>query len=106
MGAMSISSAFGNQNGLKLQQSLKGTQLNEIVEPENQATFIQNLIGYPASVERYRNKDSNNFEFEDPSTVDPNALQPTSGRKLWKLRHGKKIRKPLKADKSGFIGGS
>ena len=61
MGTQSISSAFGNQNGLKLQQNLRGTQLNEMVEPENQATFIQNLIGYPASVERYKNKDSNNY---------------------------------------------
>ena len=64
------------------------------------------MIGYPASVERYRRKESNNFEYENPTMVDANALQPTSGRKLWKLRHGKKIRKPLKADKTGFIGGS
>ena len=64
------------------------------------------MIGYPASVERYRNKEQVNFEYENPTTVDAYALQPTSGRKLWKLRHGKKIRKPLKADKTGFIGGS
>lgn len=64
------------------------------------------MIGYPASVERYRNKEKSNFDFENPTTIDANALQPTSGRKLWKLRHGKRIKKPVKADKSGFIGGS
>jgi len=43
---------------------------------------------------------------EDPTLLDFKALEPTSGRKLWKLRHNKRIHKPLKADKKGFIGGS
>ena len=40
MGSQNISSAFGNQNGLRLEKSFGGTQLNEIVEPENQASII------------------------------------------------------------------
>ena len=31
-------------------------------------------------------------------------LAPTSGRKNWKLKHNKRIKKPLKADKKGYIG--
>jgi len=36
--------------------------------------------------------------------MDFNALEPTSGRKIWKLRHGKRIKKPMKTEKSGFRG--
>jgi hypothetical protein len=36
--------------------------------------------------------------------VNPEALEPTSGRKLWKLRHHKRIKKKLKPFKNGFIG--
>ena len=62
------------------------------------------MVGYPASVARYRSREGANFQYEDPTLTDSNALQPTSGRKLWKLRHGKRIAKPLKKDKTGFIG--
>jgi hypothetical protein len=64
------------------------------------------LVGYPAAVERYKIKPTDSFVREDPTLLDAKALEPTSGRKLWKLRHNKRIHKPLKADKSGFIGGT
>lgn len=68
--------------------------------------MIQNLVGYPAAIERYKAGPSDDFTREDPALIDSQALEPTSGRKLWKLRHNKSIRKPLKADKKGFIGSS
>ena len=65
------------------------------------------MVGYPSAVERYKNKATgDNFAREDPSMLDYQSLEPTSGRKIWKIRHNKRIRKPLKADKSGFIGTS
>lgn len=71
-----------------------------MVEPDNEARIVQNLVGYPGAVERYKNKQSgDNFIREDPNLLDSKALEPTSGRKLWKLRHNKRIHKPLKADK-------
>jgi hypothetical protein len=61
-------------------------------------------VGYPAAVGRYKGVEKAEFVHEDPTLKDFNALEPTSGRKLWKLRHGKRIRKAPKKDKSGFIG--
>lgn len=46
------------------------------------------------------------FAFEHPSLTDYEALEPTSGKKAWMLKHGKRIKKKLKADKRGFIGGT
>ncbi len=86
--------------------SLSRFQLS-LVEQDNPCRMVQNLVGYPAAVERYKNKSASTvFEREDPTMLDHHALEPTSGRKLWKLKHNKRIRKPLKADKQGFIGGS
>ena len=77
-----------------------------MVDQDCQARIVQNLVGYPAAVERYKVKPSDSFVREDPTLLDAKALEPTSGRKLWKLKHNKRIHKPLKADKKGFIGGS
>ena len=38
--------------------------------------------------------------------MDFKALEPTAGRKLWKLKHNKRIKKPMKAEKDGFRGGA
>lgn len=75
-------------------------------EPDNPSLMIQNLAGFPAAVERYKMKgiDSNIFDKEEPLTTSYQALTPTSGRKQWKLKHNKRIKKPIKADKKGFIG--
>lgn len=75
-------------------------------ELDNPAFLIQNLVGFPAAVDRFKNRSSDKFAYEDPTLMDAKALEPTSGRKLWKLRHGKSIRKHLKKDKQGYIGGS
>jgi hypothetical protein len=76
------------------------------VEQDNPCKVVQALVGYPAAVERYKNKATgDSFEKEDPTVMDHNKLEPTSGRKIWKLRHNKSIKKP-KADKSGFKGGA
>jgi hypothetical protein len=47
-----------------------------------------------------------NFAYEHPTLMNYEALEPTSGRKAWMIKHGKRIKKKLKADKRGFIGGS
>lgn len=77
-----------------------------IVEQDHPCKLVVNLVGYPAAVERYKTKPSDGFAREDPTLMDSRALEPTSGRKLWKLKHNKRIHKPIKADKKGFIGGS
>lgn len=66
------------------------------------------MVGFPSAVERFKTWSASSpaFDHENPIKMDHNALEPTSGRKLWKLRHGKRIKKPMKKDKSGFIGGS
>lgn len=77
-------------------------------EVDNPTCLVQNLVGFPAAVDLYKNnsQENNIFSKEDPSITNHEALKPTSGRKLWKLKHNKRIKKPLKADKQGFIGGS
>lgn len=88
-------------------RSLASQRITHIVDQDDQSKVIQSLVDYPAAIERYKageNKDD--FAREDPSLIDARALEPTSGRKLWKLRHNKRIHKTLKADKQGFIGGS
>ena len=77
------------------------------MDHDNPSNIVQKLVEFPAAVMRYKNSSTEgHFAYEDPTLTDHNALEPTSGRKLWKLRHNKRIRKPLKADKTGFIGGS
>jgi len=71
---------------------------------DSASSLVTNLVGFPASVGRYKNQGNAEFPTEDPTLKDYNALEPTSGRKLWKLKHGKRIRKPLKKDKSGYVG--
>ena len=99
--------AFGNTSSLKLSANLmKNGIRTTFVEPEHPATLIQNMVGFPSAVERYNSGQdkSSAFGFENPVTTDVNALEPTAGRKLWKLRHGKRIKKPAKKDKTGFRG--
>lgn len=79
--------------------------MTNYVEPEYPSSLIQNMVGFPAAVERYKlAQKEKTFDDEDPSIKDVNALAPTSGRKIWKLRHGKSLRKKIKKDKTGFIG--
>ena len=46
------------------------------------------------------------FAYEHPTLMDVEALEPTSGRKAWMMRHGKRIKKVLKKDKTGYVGSS
>ena len=43
------------------------------------------------------------FGYEEPTNMNFEELEPTSGRKLWKLRHKKRIKKKLRKTKDGFI---
>jgi hypothetical protein len=44
------------------------------------------------------------FAYEHPTLTNYQALEPTSGRKAWMMKHGKRIKKKLKADSTGYIG--
>ena len=83
-----------------------GSRSCHLVDLDSTSGIVQNLVGFPASVIRYKTQTTAEFPSEDPTLKDYNALEPTSGRKIWKLRHGKKIRKVLKEDKTGYIGSS
>ena len=93
-----------------LQYTLQNNYSANFAEPDNPSLLIQNLVSFPASVERYNNKDKQNeeaqanFAYEDPNLVHHEALEPTSGRKKWKIRHHKRIKKGPKKFKNGFIG--
>lgn len=76
-----------------------------MIDMNDQSDFVQNLFDYPAAVERYHNKDTSaSFIHEDPTVTSMEALEATSGRKNWKLRHHKRVKKILKPDRKGFIG--
>ena len=75
------------------------------MEAEHPASIVQNMVGFPAAVERYNSQTPGAFAHENPETMDYNALEPTAGRKLWKMRHGKSVKKRPKKEKSGFRGG-
>ena len=66
------------------------------------------MVGYPAQVERYLQKESAevNFVREDPNLIDFKTLEATSGRKKWKIRHHKRINKPMKREKRGGYTGT
>ena len=97
------------------------------VDPQESETsiLIQNMVQFPIAAQRYNQSGSsmssaavNNttddaldngesrFAYEHPSLTDHEALEPTSGRKKWMMRHGKRIKKGLKKDKTGYIGSS
>ena len=89
--------------------------------------MISNLAQYPQAAERYSQKGGSlgktglnkngdgeeqkddeaagdPFHYENPDMTDIEQLKPTSVRKKWMLRHGKRIKKKVKADKTGYIG--
>lgn len=81
--------------------------------------LVSNLVQFPEASKRYsqhgaslgneKAQNSNDpvaeaFAYEDPTLTNVEALEPTSGRKAWMLKHGKRIKKALKADKRGYIG--
>jgi len=98
-------------------------------EPEDASTdngaslLMEHLIQFPAAAERLTQRgtslgnqdgpmvnkaedEEHPFAYEHPSLLSYEALEPTSGRKRWMIKHGKRIKKKLKADKRGYIGGS
>ena len=50
------------------------------------------------------NETEKEYAYEHPEIMNYEALQPTSGRKKWMIKHGKRIKKKLKADSRGYIG--
>ena len=69
--AMPCLNAYGNTNSLKLSQSLaKNGIRTTFVEPDNPASIVQNMVGFPAAVGRYNEQNSASFAFENPTTMD------------------------------------
>jgi hypothetical protein len=68
------------------------------------------LASLPAVVRSYNEtqtgekKEEVPFAHEDPVNLNFESLEPTSGRKRWKMRHHKPLKKKLKATKQGYIG--
>lgn len=97
-------------NTFKPSQPKMQTSLHEL---PNDLPFIHNLKNLPkrakAKVERYDNPDItgmlkillfSNFIF----SIDVNRLEHLSGRKLWKLKHKKRIHKKQRKAKDGYQG--
>ena len=55
IGSHGVSSAFGNQSAMTLNANMINSRLLlNFVEPEYPSTLVQNMVGFPAAVERYR----------------------------------------------------
>lgn len=61
--------------------------------------FVQNLNNIPRPKETFRS-----LAYEEPMNIDPERLEFTSGRKLWKLKHKKRVQKKIHKAKDGYIG--
>jgi hypothetical protein len=81
------------------------------------SSLILSMVNFPVAAEKFRQSGQSfgtedtgeqeaaqTFAYEHPSLVSYEALEPTSGRKAWMIRHGKRIKKKLKADNKGYIG--
>jgi len=90
-------------------------------EEADHSSLVAHLVAFPATAERYLTSQRSvlnfqdegepepeathdTFHYEHPDYADPTTLQKTSGRAKWAMRHGKAVRKKLKADKRGYIG--
>jgi len=70
--------------------------VKNIAQPDNPALLIQNLIGLSSQ------RTEEGEVWEEPAFVSMEALEPTSGRKLWKMRHHKRVKKKEGRGKDGF----
>lgn len=61
--------------------------------------FVQNLFNLPK-----RKETKPLLAFERPDKVEPDKLEFTSGRKLWKLKHKKRVKKKTLKAKDGYSG--
>ena len=61
--------------------------------------FVQNLNNIPRPKETFKS-----LHYEEPANIDPERLEYTSGRKLWKLNHKKRVQKKLRKGKDGYMG--
>ena len=79
-----------------------------------QSSLIQNLASLPAVVKNFQQQDSataqaaaeqqDAFAYEEPTMMNFEQLEPTSGRKRWKMKHHKRIKKKERPMKNGYQG--
>lgn len=111
----------GSSGNLTKDRTLTGTLITSSTPTDNvldyfadpdtaHSSLIQNLASLPAVVRTFNEKGlegtetADKFAHEDPNEVNFEALQPTSGRKIWKMRHHKPLKKKLKPAKNGYQG--
>ena len=91
-------------------KTLQVNDMTYFAEPDNPSVLIQNLVSFPTTVQRYNNREAaakeseTTFAYEDPKLLSYEALEPTSGRKNWKIKHHKRVKRKLKTHNNGFIG--
>lgn len=61
--------------------------------------FVQRLNAIPKPKQSHIN-----LKYEDPKLLDADKLEFTSGRKLWKLKHKKRVKKGIRKAKDGYMG--
>lgn len=84
---MEIDGVKNNQNPITVQGLTSDLQ------------FVQNLNNIPQPRETIRS-----LAYEEPLNIDPEKLEYTSGRKLWKLKHKKRVQKKIRKAKDGYMG--
>ena len=65
---------------------------------ESRLQLVKNLMSGPKPPGTYK------YAYEDPLIMNHEKLRFTSGRKLWKVKHKKRVKKMIRKDKTGFIG--
>ena len=76
-------SASDKSNLLKLAQNLVRSGIKTtFVKPDHPATIVRNMVGFPAAVERYNNRAKSAFPFENPTTNEIDASEPTKRSKI------------------------
>lgn len=69
--------------------------------PTSNITLIKNVHCPPVPLTE---KKDYKYAYEDPKILNAEKLAFTSGRKIWKLKHKKRVKKGLRKDKKGYIG--
>jgi len=69
--------------------------------PTSNISLIKNVHCPPVPLSE---KKDYKFAYEDPKILNAEKLAFTSGRKIWKLKHKKRVKKGLRKDKKGYIG--
>lgn len=87
-----------------IEQKIEGDTVHQDV-----AEHVQGLTHDLLIVQKLNNlpkprQTKKTLHYEEPDNIDPEQLEFTAGRKLWKLQHKKRVKKGLKKAKDGYMG--